>query len=360
MQAIPEAEEPTLGIPVLGTVVMGVPHKRASCPTPRKKRARPIYAKSATGNHHNMAMAAKPADHQTQQQQSEGLTGSRQPRQRQSRDAPDKPKAKPKKKRKVVPYESPPKLPPISPGALNLQEGVKRRRLAKQLEEQAAAEAASMISQVKGNAELPCAQSQDQLAGHPGSEAAAAIAAAEEPVPAEDGRDAGNVSQKVTSSLEFVTTEAQVHAENASAAVPHSNQPTLEHWTQPSAEGTSHSQLQSNVGASGSQGCDHTASQDHGDDGAATAGKHGMRACSQRLEDLENQQQQTLSFDVGSMELFQQQDTCDAFGSFWRRTGGVGPVRDQSRAQHQQAAPMALGGELVELQWFVEQCLLHP
>ena len=354
MQAIPEAEEPVLGIPLLGTIVMGVPRNGASRPTPRKKRSRPICA-----------MPDMPVDHQTQQTTSAGPSGGRQPQQAQSGDGPgpDKPKAKPKKKRKAaVPYESPLKLPPISPGALSLREGVKRRRLAKQLEEQAAAEAAAVISQAEDNAHLPCALPKDQSAAHPGPEAATA---AEGPVPAKDGRNSGNLSQKLTGSFESATTEAGVHATDASIAVPHSNQQASEHRTQPSAEDRSQPQLQSNASAAGSQGSDHTASQDEQDDSAlpchtAEPAEQGMPACSERLGNQGDQRQQTLSFDVGSMELFQQQDTCDAFGSFWRRTSGVGTATAQDRAQHSQVAPTAFGGDLTLLQWFLEQCLLLP
>ena len=57
-----------------------------------------------------------------------------------------------------------------------------------------------------------------------------------------------------------------------------------------------------------------------------------------------------VSFDVRRMDLFQQQDTCDAFASFWRSTGGAQHGQpDASTSTNPsaqgQAAGIALGGK---------------
>ena len=59
-----------------------------------------------------------------------------------------------------------------------------------------------------------------------------------------------------------------------------------------------------------------------------------------------------VSFDVRNMDLFQQQDTCDAFGSFWRSTSGRQAEEPGAAAGAEpgpptqgQAAEAALGGK---------------
>ena len=158
LQEIAQASKPARGIPLMGTVVVGVPVN--STRKHRKQGRTPGCANAAKSKQAKHSKPAKAADASKCQQQEKGP----------SADAPAPKKKKATKKRKVL-CESPPRLPPISPGALSLQAGIKRRRLAKQIQEQAAAEAASCSRQEQAQTKHFCEQL-DQLASKAATRAA--------------------------------------------------------------------------------------------------------------------------------------------------------------------------------------------
>lgn len=303
------------------------------------------------------AKPAKAAAAKKHQQQERGLPAGA--------HASKKPKAT--KKRKVQ-CESPPRLPPISPGALSLQAGVKRRRLAKQLQEQAAAEAASCSHQEQAQTKLFCEQL-DQLASKTAIKAAS---------PAHGMQQAIRPGHMLTTLIEANAMHANAHARHGTVEAERINvEPACGQCTQHSAEDNSQAQLQHQAHSPASQRASNGALQEADQAGgkqmdqvlpspgsrARHAGQ-GSAACSpSSVEDNSkaDEESQTLSFDVGAMELFQQQDTCDAFGSFWRRTSGAGLAGTQNASQHPPAVPSAFGGGYSLLCIAVGRpMLLHP
>ncbi len=287
-------EEPARGLPLLGTVVMGLPVSKAI----RQKAMRLSKAKQAK--------AKQPKAPKATQRDLASAPG--QDWFQQEGDAPavpdqpqaltlQQPKAKSKKKRPPPKAESPCRLPPISPGALSLQEGVKRRRLARQAEAQAEAQAAALAASAAASdcthpaqpTEGPSLTATDQS-----SEAAAAEGVIQ------------------ASSLADTTGQQQPRHENGKCPPPDTE---VDHEP-----------------ASTSEPCSASKQADNTDQ-------------SQMRTSTRQQPGQTLSFDVGAMELFQQQDTCDAFGSFWRRTSGIGTQNSSPGVQAPPAAPSAFGGK---------------
>lgn len=329
----------------MGTVVVGVPINGA---TKQGKKGKPACAKPTKHQPPKQADAAKAAAVSKAQQQAEDSGDA---------PAPNKPKAKYRKKRKV-PYESPPRLPPISPGALNLQAGVKRRRLAKQLEQQAATEAASGISQDQAQTKLFC----EQL-GELASQAAPETAS-----PAQGVEQAISAGHKLTGS--------QADAIHPNAHPRHAPMDTemtdagqacggcMQQAAKDDSQAQLHREAQSPASQRASQGTSQGASQgadqaggkqDQGDQVLPSPGRRAKPGSwgnsdagsppSAEQGPKADEEPQTLSFDVAAMELFQQQDTCDAFGSFWRRTSGAGLPGTQKAAQQHTAAPSAFGGQ---------------
>ena len=348
MQDIPKASEPARGIPLLGTVVVGVPVNNA---TKQGKKGRSTgcakLSKDKQPKQSKPAKAAKAAAASKHQQQEKGL----------SADAPAPKKPKATKKRKVQ-CESPPRLPPISPGALSLQAGVKRRRLAKQLQEQAAAEAASCSHQEQAQTKLFCEQL-DQLASKTAIKAAS---------PAQGMQQAIKPGHKPTSLHEANAMHANAHARHGTVEPERVNaEPACVQCAQHSAEDNSQAQLQHQAQSPASQRASKGALQEADQTGGkqrdqilppcgsramhASQGSAARASSSVDHESKADQEPQTLSFDLGAMELFQQQDTCDAFGSFWRRTSGVGSTGTQNASQHHTAAPSAFGG------WYSLLCM---
>lgn len=278
---LPPADEPVLGIPLSGTVVMGVPLGQS---TPRKHGAKPSKAKQAKAKHPKQARNPKrPA--------SEATEGQDEPKRPQGASQQ---KAKPRRKRKAEEPQSPARLAPISPGALSLQEGVKRRRLAKQAEAKAAAVAASDVSQQAGEPVICCPIH---------AEAAPAEAAAELPSKSQPASDCHDQQQQ-----QHACHDAALFSEQ-----------------------------------------DIEASHEPGRVAGACSAKHRRPSAEHTGQQSEAGQQlgagQSLSFDVGAMELFQQQDTCDAFGSFWRRTSGMGAHKASGSSQPAPTALAAVGGD---------------
>jgi len=355
---LPEGDKPALGIPLLGTIVMGVPLEQATPP----KRGRAGQAKQAKAQQREQATTPKAgqrnldpcqsADEQDVLRQfGDALVGRPLGKQagdgaevpgQQAGDCPEAPrqqagdaldaqqqqigdvtpqqqKAKPKKRRKAkrdtpagmpptspgavslqqgvkkkrkAKFESPPRLPPISPGALSLQEGVKRRRLARLAEAQAAAAAVP-------SCRLPAGQLE--------SSASAA-------------------------------TEADIDPPSTSQPAPDSSAVCLGQQHAPS-----HAIQCSQVERLHSGEACH----EPGSTSAAGCASHREGSTHQPREQQTGtgqQPEQTLSFDVGAMELFQQQDTCDAFGSFWRRTSSIGAQKSLDGSQNAKAAPTTFGG----------------
>lgn len=329
----------------MGTVVVGVPVNGA---IKQGKKGRPACAQPTRDKQPKQAKPAKAAAASKSQQQAEASGDT---------PAPNKPKAKYRKKRKV-PYESPPRLPPISPGALNLQAGVKRRRLAKQLEQHAAAAAASGISQDQAQTKLFCEQL-GQLASKAASETAS---------PAQGVEPATSAGHKLTGfpQADAVHTDANPRHVPVDAEMADAGQ-ACRGYVQQSAESNSqaqlHSKAQSSASHEASQGASQRASQeadqaagkqDQGDQVLPSPGSKARHVSwgsdagsphSAEQGPTADEEPQTLSFDVAAMELFQQQDTCDAFGSFWRRTSGVGVHGSQKAIQQDTDAPSAFGGQ---------------
>ena len=323
----------------MGTVVVGVPVN--STRKDRKQGRTPSCANAAKSKQAKHSKPAKAADASKCQQQEKGLSAG----------APAPKKKKATKKRKVL-CESPPRLPPISPGALSLQAGVKRRRLAKQLQEQATAEAASCSRQEQAQTERFCEQL-DQLASKAATKAAS---------PAPDMKQATKPGHKLESLAGARAAHINAHARFGSLEAERVNaEPACGQCTQHLAQQNSQALLQDKAQPSASQIPSHGASQEadetdgkqegqvppspgsralHASQASDSRSSHSAQLQSQTVEEL-----QTLSFDVSAMELFQQQDTCDAFGSFWRRTSGVGVPGTESASQRHPAAPSAFGGQ---------------
>lgn len=292
----------------MGTIVVGVPFKAAP---KRRKRKDTLggQAKLTKGMQPSRPKTVKAAAVNGCQHQQEQPGASLNTQQGPSAAAPAaaKPRGRSHRKRKVVVVESPPRLPPISPGALSLQAGVKRRRLAKLLQEQAAVGAASSSP----HADQATSQAATEAAGDVSSE--------------------GEVGELCTQQAAENNTQAQ-----------------LQHEAQPAASQT--------ASAAAAQGANQAGGEDGQVDrgavqcpvseaGPGSAPDSPNSAECEADEHKADGEQTTLSFDVGAMELFQQQDTCDAFGSFWRRTSGVGTAGSQGAGQvHDQAAPSAFGG----------------
>jgi len=282
------SEEPARGVPLLGTVVMGLPVSKRIRQT---KAVRPSKAKQAKQPKAPKAtqrdLASAPG--QDWSQQEGGVPDQPQAVMLQQ------PKAKSKKKRPAPKAESPCRLPPISPGALSLQEGVKRRRLARQEAAQAEAQAAALAAAASDcthsaqQTEVPLLTATDQS-----SEAAAAEGVIQAP------------------SLADTTGQQQACHENGKCPLPDTE--------------VDHEPASTSEPCSASKQADDT---DQSQIGTSTRQQPG----------------QTLSFDVGAMELFQQQDTCDAFGSFWRRTSGIGTQKASPGVQAPPAGPSAFGGK---------------
>lgn len=285
------SEEPALGLPLLGTIVMGLP---ISKPIQQTKAVRPSKAKQAKPKQPKAPQATQkdlaPALGQDQSQQEKAAPAI--PHQPQAVML-QQPKAKCKKKRAAPKAESHCRLPPISPGALSLQEGVKRRRLARQAEAQAAVLAASAAA---SDCTHPAQQTEAPLliATDQSSEAAAA----EGVIQASSLADTTGQQQACHDTGKCPPPDTEADHEPASTSEPC--------FASQQADDTDQSQMHTSV---------------------------------------RQQPGQTLSFDVGSMELFQQQDTCDAFGSFWRRTSGIGTQKACSGVQAASAAPSAFGGK---------------
>ena len=336
MQVITNAEEPALGIPLAGTVVVGIPKYGAALSS---KQTRASLAKSAKGK---QAKKATPGRTAVQRQCQSRQLGN--DHQGWAACASDKPQPKNKKKRKAVPCESPPRLPPISPGALSLQEGVKRRRLARQIEDAAAAQAASGISQAEAQ------PSYDQPDGHMHESLQPEATAATE----DCSHAQASVGHKQSSSNASAATE--VHALQGMSSQIDCDRQASAYQQQHLPEGKGQVQPQ-NTAATLPQQSDSKQDQQAGLAAGcheAEHGRQGQSACPQMYGVEGMPEQQTLSFDVAAMELFQQQDTCDAFGSFWRRTTGAGLHSDQDQSHCSQTAPSAFGG------WHaVLSCLLY-
>lgn len=342
LQDVSEANEPARGVPLLGTVVVGVPVNSAT--TQAKKGRSTGCAKATKSKQPKQSKPAKAAAASKRQQQEKGL----------SADAPAPKKPKATKKRKVL-CESPPRLPPISPGALSLQAGVKRRRLAKQLQEQAAAEAASCSHQEQAQTKLFCEQL-DQLASKAATTAAS---------PAHGVEQAAKPGHKLIGMPEASATPSDTHERHGSggAEMDNAEQAYGECIQQP-AKGNSQAELQHKAQSPASQRASEGALRGASQEADQTGDKQGDRALpssgsravhasqgsaagsphSARHNPRADKEPQTLSFDVGAMELFQQQDTCDVFGSFWRRTSGAGMSGTQNASQHHPAAPSAFEG----------------
>lgn len=357
LQDVPEASKPARGVPLMGTVVVGVPINGA---TKQGKKGRPACAQPTKDRQPKQVKPAKTAAVSKPQQEQAGEAGGT--------PAPKKPKAKYTKKRKV-PYESPPRLPPISPGALNLQAGVKRRRLAKQLEQQAAAKAASGISQDQAQTKVFCEQL-GQLASQAATETASLAQGIEQASPAQGVEPATSAGHKLTSFPQADAVHANAHPRHVpvDAEMEDAEQACggcMQQAAQDISQAQLHREAQSSPsqraspgasqGASmgASQGADQAGGkQDQGDQAMPSPGskaKHvnswGSAAGSPHAAEQgpkAEEEPQTLSFNVAAMELFQQQDTCDAFGSFWRRTSGVGAHK---AVQQQTDAPSAFGGQ---------------
>ena len=258
---------------------MGVPLKKA----PKAKKARTSQAKRGKPKQPRKATAPKAAQTSLEgtQGQQDDLDAQQQPcnaSHPQQQQTADTPQAQPKRKRKTAESSSPPKLPSVSPGALSLQEGVKRRRLAKQAEEaQAASTAAAHLSLSAGQVKALCNLASEQLSEAPAADARSNAAECSQP----EGDHSG-------------------------------------------------------------QACDMPASTSGAD--YASQREDSPEAVEEQT-DAQQQTEQTLSFDVGAMELFQQ-DTCDAFGSFWRRTSGIGAheFSDASEVEAAMAVPAPFFG----------------
>ena len=301
------SEEPALGLPLLGTVVMGLP---VSQPIRQIKAIRPSKAKQAKPK---QAKPKQPKAPKATQGDLAPALG--QDRSQQEGDAPavpdqsqavmlQQPKANSKKKRPAPKPESPCTLPPISPGALSLQEGVKRRRLARQAEAQAAVLAASAAAS-------NCTHSAQQTEAPPltATDQSSEAAAAEGVIQAPSVADTTGQQQACHDNGKCPPPDTEVDHEPGSTSDPC--------FASQQADDTDQSQV-------------HTSTR------------------------------QTLSFDVGAMELFQQQDTCDAFGSFWRRTSGIGTQKASPGVQAATAAPTAFGGEkFVGSQFACKVAIVH-
>ena len=245
--------------------------------------------------------------------------------------------------------ESPPRLPPISPGALSLQEGIKRRRLAKEAEAQAAAAAtnpAAASHWPEEETDTCCCPNWKQ-------QSQAAAAAAPGPVATPQWPE----EQTDTACCSDVEQQSQAAEEQDASYEPSPSQPTMDR-----EEGTEHhpamdidEHVEQHQPQQQQEGSDHMGSIDlDGSDPTetVTALPAGPAEDSQQSHELspqqavtERQTELTLSFDVAAIELFQQQDTCDAFGSFWRRTSDAG-VKGKSPVETQadEAVPAALRG----------------
>ena len=342
-QDISQASKPARGLPLMGTVVVGVPVNGTTMHG--KKGTSTGCGKATKSKQPKQSKPAKAAATSKRQQQEKGP----------SADAPAPKKPKVTKKRKVL-CESPPRLPPISPGALSLQAGVKRRRLAKQLQEEAAAKAASCSHQEQAQTKLFCEQL-DQLASKAATKAAS---------PAAVMKQATKPGDKLVDLAGSSAAHGTVRARCGSLEGEKMNgEPACGQCTQRSAQQNSQAQLQHNAQSPASQNPAKRASQAAAEEGDHTGGKQGdqvlpcprsrARHASQgsaarsshpaEHRSKADEEPQTLSFDVAAMELFQQQDTCDAFGSFWRRTSGVGVTGTHNTGQHHPAAPSAFGGQ---------------
>ena len=289
------SEEPARGLPLLGTVVMGLPVSKRIRQT---KAVRPSKAKQAKAKQPKAPTATKgnvaPAREQDQSQwEGDAPAVSDQPQALELQQ----PKAKSKKKRPAPKAESPCRLPPISPGALSLQEGVKRRRLARQAEAQAEAQAAALAASAAAS---DCTHSAQQTEAPPltATDQSSEATATEGVVQAPSLSDTTDQQQACHDNGECPLPDTEVHHELASTSEPC--------FASQQADDTDQAQV-------------HTSTRQH--------------------------PEQTLSFDVGAMELFQQQDTCDAFGSFWRRTSGVGTQKPSPGVQAAKATPAAFGGK---------------
>ncbi len=297
------SEEPALGLPLLGTVVMGLPTIRQT------KAIRPSKAKQAK-------LKQPKAPKATQRDLAPALGPDRSQQEGDAPAVPDQPqavmlqqpKAKSKKKRPAPKAESPCRLPPISPGALSLQEGVKRRRLARQAEAQAEAQAAALAASAAAS---DCTHSAQQTEVPPltATDQSSEAAAAEGVIQASSVADTTGQQQARHENGKCPPPDTEVDHEPASASEPC--------FASQQADDTDQSHM-------------HTSTR--------------------------QQPGQTLSFDVGAMELFQQQDTCDAFGSFWRRTSGIGTQKASPGIQAAKAAPAAFGG--TKLCWVTEHARL--
>ena len=324
--------------------MVGVPCNGA---TKQKKKGESISAKPTKGKQPKQTKPTKVGAVSKCQQKLGTSLDSQSSQQGLSGDAPasKKPKAKYTKKRKV-PCDSPPRLPPISPGALSLQAGVKRRRLARQLQEQAAVEAVSESHQKQAQTKRFCAQL-DQLAAQAATKAS---------------NQADSVGQAIKSGHmtdlpETSAMQVKAHMRHASVEAELGNgEQAPKQGTQQSAEDNSQAQLQGRAQSPASHPASARASggEEEEENQPLSCPVFGARRVSQgsaagsqhsaEHQHKADQEQQTLSFDVAAMELFQQQDTCDAFGSFWRRTSGVGMSGAKDSGQHPAAASSPFGG----------------
>ncbi|KAL0024470.1 hypothetical protein WJX77_007331 [Trebouxia sp. C0004] len=296
------SEGPALGLPLLGTVVMGVPVRH---PIPQTKPLRPSKAKQAKPKQPKAPKA-------TQRDLAAALGQDRAQQEGAAPAVPDQsqavilqqPKAKSKKRRTALKPDSPCRLPPISPGALSLQEGVKRRRLARQAEAQAAVLAASAAA-----SDCTHSAQRTEAPPHTTTDQSSEAAAAEGVVQASSVADTTGQQQARHDDGKCQLPHTEIDDEPASTSDPFFARQQADHSHQ--------SQL-------------HTSSR--------------------------QQPGQTLSFDVAAMELFQQQDTCDAFGSFWRRTSGIGTRKVSPGVQAAPAAPIAFGAGDISLgSWTVAE-----
>ena len=354
-QCMPESDQPAHGIPLLGTVVVGVP---VDSKTPGQKMRQPKQAGQAKPKQpkkakRGRAAAAEAAAELAQQQAGVDSNPIQQPddaaNPQAAAVAPVKKKAKYRKRKAVM--ESPPRLPPISPGALSLQEGIKRRRLAKEAEAQAAAAAAGPLTTsqwLEEQTDTGCCPDWEK-------QSQAAAAAASGPVTASASQ--WPEEQTDTACCPDFGQQSQAAEEQDASYEPSLSQPPMDR-----DEGTEHHPaMDSNEDIEHQQQHQQQEGSDHMDTSdldvsspteAAAASPAGPAEDSQQSDELspqqavtERQSELTLSFDVAAMELFQQQDTCDAFGSFWRRTSGAG-VKGKGPVQTQadEAVPAALGG----------------
>ncbi len=284
------SEEPARGVPLLGTVVMGLPVSKRIRQT---KAVRPSKAKQAKQPKAPKAtqrdLASAPG--QDWSQQEGGVPDQPQAVMLQQ------PKAKSKKKRPAPKAESPCRLPPISPGALSLQEGVKRRRLARQAEAHAEAQAAALAAAAAGS-DCTHPTQQTEAPQLTATDQSSEAAATEGVIQASSVAGDADQQQACHENGKCPPLDTEVDHEPASTSEPC--------FASQQADDSDQAQIRTST---------------------------------------RQQPGQTLSFDVGAMELFQQQDTCDAFGSFWRRTSGVGTQKASPGVQAAKAAPTAFGGK---------------